>query len=56
LEFRYFPTMKRRNLVFTEAKMPAPTALIRQPEEVAEAAANVPLPAEGMRLTYSLWN
>lgn len=31
--------------------MPAPTALLRRPEEVlAEAAANVPLPAEGKTL------
>jgi hypothetical protein len=28
--------------------MPAPTALLRRPEEVAEVAANVPLPVEGM--------
>lgn len=28
--------------------MPAPTALLRRPEEVAEAA-NIPLPIEGMK-------
>lgn len=38
-------------------KMPAPTALLPRPEEVAEAAANIPLPAEGMRLLNSgLWS
>jgi hypothetical protein len=33
--------------------MPAPTALLRRPEEVAEAA-NVPLPTEGMKVLQLL--
>ena len=28
--------------------MPAPTALLRQPEELAEKAANIPLPVDSM--------
>jgi hypothetical protein len=37
----------------TVAKMPAPTALLKKPEELADAA-NVPLPSQGDNFDYKM--